>query len=113
MPYFLVERTFASEEEPRMRAPGDSLEARRRFLENNKLARVVWLRSFVTLERNRSFCLYESLSPEAVRQAAELNGLPVDRISEVCVQTAGAVGRAAGCPLAEAENRDNGYERNP
>ncbi len=32
-----------------------------------------------------SFCVYDSPDSEAIRQAAERNGLPVDRITRVTV----------------------------
>jgi hypothetical protein len=31
------------------------------------------------------FCVYDAPSPEAIRRAAERNGLPVDRITRVTV----------------------------
>jgi hypothetical protein len=41
--------------------------------------------SYVTDDKGKTFCIYDAPSPEAIRTAAGLNGLPVDRITEVRV----------------------------
>jgi len=86
MPHYLIERTFHSEGKKGLPGPHDSLQVHRSFTENNNLACVRWIHSYVTPSGNKSFCLYEGPTPEAVRQAAGFNGLPVDRISEVHMQ---------------------------
>jgi hypothetical protein len=52
---------------------------------NNAENGVTWLHSYVTGDKKKSYCIYDGPSPEAIRQAAMLNGLPVDRITEVRV----------------------------
>jgi hypothetical protein len=52
---------------------------------NNAVDGVTWVHSYVTNDKNKTFCIYDGPSPDAIRTAAELNGLPVDRISEVRV----------------------------
>jgi len=44
---------------------------------------VNWVHSYVTPDKKQTFCIYDGPSPEAIRKVAELNGLPVDRITEV------------------------------
>jgi hypothetical protein len=83
MPRYIVERTFQNE--LHLPVPGDSEQDRLRFIENNALLDVVWIHSFVSPDKKRSFCLYDAPTPEAVRQAAFRNRLPVDRITEVCL----------------------------
>jgi hypothetical protein len=39
----------------------------------------------VTGDKNKTFCIYDAPSEQAIRTAAERNGLPVDRITEVRV----------------------------
>ena len=85
MPLYLVERTFPLETNWDLPNPRESFQIHQGFLENNDLAGVRWMHSFVTPNGSKSFCLYEGPNPEAVRRAAGLNGLPVDRISEVQV----------------------------
>jgi hypothetical protein len=46
---------------------------------------VTWLQSYVTEDRRKTFCVYDAPDPEAVRQAASRNGLPVDSITPVRV----------------------------
>ncbi|MFT4165556.1 MAG: DUF4242 domain-containing protein [Microlunatus sp.] len=46
---------------------------------------VTWVQSFVTDDKVTTFCIYDGPSPEAIRRAAEANGLPVDSITEVRV----------------------------
>lgn len=51
----------------------------------NAEEQVTWVRSFVTDDHRKTFCIYDGPSPEAIRRAATKNGLPVDAISEISV----------------------------
>jgi len=44
---------------------------------------VTWLHSYVSEDKQTMICLYEAPDPAAIREAAELNGLPVDLIVQV------------------------------
>jgi hypothetical protein len=44
---------------------------------------VRWLYSFLSADKRKTYCLYEASSAEAIRRAAERNGLPADVIVEV------------------------------
>lgn len=46
---------------------------------------VTWLHSYVSDDTLTTYCVYDGPSPEAIRQAAAGNGLPVDRIIKVSV----------------------------
>lgn len=81
MPRYLIERTF--QEAFGLPIPNHSEAARSHFIANNSLFGVVWLHSYVSPDRKKSYCLYEAPSPEALRRAALHNRLPVDRIIEV------------------------------
>jgi hypothetical protein len=39
----------------------------------------------VSEDRKKTFCIYDAPSPEAIRQVAHRNNLPVDRITQVRV----------------------------
>jgi hypothetical protein len=52
---------------------------------NNAEGGVTWVHSYVTTDKSRTFCVYDAPSPEAIREVAMVNGLPVDRITEVRV----------------------------
>ena len=46
---------------------------------------VTWVHSYVNPDRTGTFCVYDGPSPEAIRKAAERNGLPITRITQVSV----------------------------
>jgi hypothetical protein len=83
MPLYVIERhvpdgvTWAPAPQSRQAASS--------VIGNNAEAGVVWLHSYVTPDRRRTFCIYDGPSPDAIRQAAERNRLPVERITEVRV----------------------------
>ena len=79
MPRYVVERTFADacRSRPTSRAPRPAWPL--------SSEGVTWVHSYVTDDRSKTFCVYDGPNPEAIRGAAERNGLPVDRISEVRV----------------------------
>jgi hypothetical protein len=81
MPRYLIERTL--QEDNRIPGPNDPEHDRTLFIDNNNLVGAIWIRSYVSIDRKKSYCLYDAPSPEAVRQAAIHNRLPIDRIIEV------------------------------
>jgi hypothetical protein len=83
MPRYLVERSFANG--CSLPTPCGNPQTRLEFIENNSLEGVIWVHSYITPDRKKSYCVYEAPTPEALRRAANLNGLPVDRILEVSV----------------------------
>lgn len=83
MPRYLVLRTFP--EGLHMPLTAEGATSCERIGERNMEAQVTWVRSFVSTDKRTTFCVYDGPSPEAVRRAAQLNGLPVDRITEVRV----------------------------
>jgi hypothetical protein len=84
MQRYLVERTFASGPADFPAAAPSEPVLRARLITQGDSG-VVWLRSYLTSDQRRSYCLVDGPSPEAVRHAARSNGLPVDRIHEVSV----------------------------
>ncbi len=54
-------------------------------VERNGEVGVTWVHSYVSDDKKTSFCVYDGPDPEAIRRAAERNGLPVDRITRVSV----------------------------
>ncbi|MGZ8272849.1 MAG: DUF4242 domain-containing protein [Burkholderiaceae bacterium] len=83
MPCYLVERTFSAGAS----AGADSAAAGccEAVIRAAGLEGVTWVQSFVTPDRRRSFCIVDAPSPEAIRVAAHVTALPVDRITEVRV----------------------------
>jgi hypothetical protein len=85
MPNYLVERTFDLEGDLGLPGPNDPPDKFLEFVENNTSEGVIWNHSYFSPESRRSFCIYHAPGPEAIRRAARRNGLPVDRITEVCI----------------------------
>lgn len=77
---FLVERSFA----PGALAGLDAA-TKRKVNRNNASVGVRWVESYATADKTKTYCIYTGPSEEAVRKAAALNSLPVDRITEVPV----------------------------
>lgn len=83
MPRYLVERTFpdgvgipATEAGARLLGP---------MIANNLQSGVTWVHSYITADKRRTFCIYDAPSPQAIRDVAKKNGLPVGDIHEVRV----------------------------
>jgi hypothetical protein len=83
MPRYLVERTFADGLQIPMNADGAQVCSV--VVGNNAKEQVTWVHSYVTADKSATFCIYDAPSSEAIRVVAELNALPVDRITEVRV----------------------------
>jgi hypothetical protein len=83
MPRYLVERTFDGGLPIRADAAG--AEACSEVVRRNADEGVTWLHSYVSDDGNLTFCVYDGPSPEAIRKAAAVNELPVDRITRISV----------------------------
>ena len=83
MPRYLVERTFTDGLEIPMNKEGSA--TCMTVVGNNAKDGVTWVHSYVTGDKGKTFCIYDGPTPEAVRMAAQRNGLPVDNIIEVSV----------------------------
>jgi hypothetical protein len=83
MPRFVVQRTFPQGLAVPINGHGAKL--CRSVIDNNAEEAVTWLTSYVSLDRTKTFCIYDGPSHEAIERAATSNGLPVDAIAEVRV----------------------------
>ena len=75
---YLIERTF-----PAGALAGLDAATKAKVNNNNASLGVRWVQSYANADKTKTFCVYEGPSEAAVRQAAELNGLPVDSVMEV------------------------------
>ena len=80
---YLVTRTFPDGLEIPQDAAGRAAVCK--VVGVNADADVTWVHSYVSTDHRTTFCIYDGPSPEAIRQVAERNGLPVDDITEVRV----------------------------
>ncbi len=76
MPVFMIERRYAEALEV-------TAEAADGINQINDEEGVRWLYSFLSLDKRKTYCLYDAPSPEAIRRAADRAGLPADVIVEV------------------------------
>ena len=76
MPVFMIERNFAEKLEV---TPEGAASINR----VNDEVGVKWLISFLSADKKKTYCLYEASNAEAIRVAAERNGVPADSIIEV------------------------------
>jgi hypothetical protein len=83
MPRYLVERTFPDTLAIPLNETG--AQVCQTVVSTNAEA-LVTSRSLVCHpDKKKTFCIYDTLSPEAIRQVARKNNLPVDKIIEVSV----------------------------
>lgn len=83
MPRYLIERTFPNGLEIPLNE--DGAQVVRTVIATNDDDLVTWIHSYVSNDKAKTFCIYDAPSPEAIRHAARLNHLPVDKITEVTV----------------------------
>jgi hypothetical protein len=55
------------------------------IIQNNASDGVTWVRTYVTVDKKKMFCIYDAPSPEAILNAADRNNLPVDSITQISV----------------------------
>ena len=80
---YLVERSFPKGLEIPVNMEGSKICLN--VVSTNAEDNVTWIHSYVTMDKKKTFCIYDAPSPDAIRKAAGKNGLPVDNITEVSV----------------------------
>ena len=83
MPRFLVERSFPTGLAIPVNDQGAGICLS--VVGNNMQDQVTWVHSYVTQDKQKTFCIYDAPTPEAIHRAAQRNSLPVDTITEVSV----------------------------
>jgi hypothetical protein len=83
MPRFVIERTFP--DGLHMPVNGVGAENCAKIIARNGEQGVTWVHSYVNAEKTKTYCVYDAPSPEAIRQVARRNDLPIDRITQVSV----------------------------
>ncbi len=75
MPLFIIERNFAEEI---ALDPNDEV-----TLKVNEEIGVKWLYSFLSLDKKKTYCLYEAPNADAVYEAARRANVPADSVIQV------------------------------
>lgn len=75
MPMFIIERNFAEQIEI---DPDNEV-----IRQINEDVGVRWLYSFLSLDKKKTYCLYEAPNAEAVYEAARRANIPADSVIEV------------------------------
>jgi hypothetical protein len=75
---YLIERTF-----PSGALDGVDAAAKKKVNQNNASLNVTWEKSYANAAKTKTYCVYDAPSEAAVREAAKLNGLPVDNVIEI------------------------------
>jgi hypothetical protein len=83
MPRYVVERSFPDGLKIPLTEKG--AEACMSVVANNLKNGVTWVHSYVSKDLKQTFCVYDGPSPEAIRESAGRNNLPVDSITPVTV----------------------------
>jgi len=83
VPRYLVQRSFPGGLAIPQTAEGAAACAN--VVAANAKEGVTWVHSYVNTDRTKTFCIYDAPNPEAIRQVAACNGLPVDEITQVSV----------------------------
>jgi hypothetical protein len=83
MPRYIVERTFP--DGLRIPMTGEGAVACLGVVGRNSDLGVTWIHSYVSDDKKKTYCVYDGPDPEAIRKAAQRNGLPVDSINKVSV----------------------------
>jgi hypothetical protein len=83
MPRYIVEREFPDG----LQVPIDETGAKAclAVVDSNIADQVTWVHSYVSMDKKKSFCVYDAPSPEAIRRTAGRSKLPVGHITEVRV----------------------------
>jgi hypothetical protein len=63
----------------------DGAAAVRKIVSINATEAVTWVHSYVSADETRTFCIYDAPGPQAIRDVACRNELPVGEIVEVSV----------------------------
>lgn len=75
---YLIERTF-----PEGALDGVDATVKAKVNANNQSLGVNWEKSYANANKTKTYCIYNAPNESAVRDAAKLNGLPIDNIIEV------------------------------
>ena len=83
MPRYVVEREFPAGLVVPINAEG--AQACLKVVDANLSDGVTWVHSYVSMDKKKTYCIYDGPNPDAIRRAAGKTNLPVDKFCEVRV----------------------------
>ncbi len=83
MPRYIVQHDFGSGLNLSLEDEGSKI--CRVVTGSHNASQVTWLHAYMSLDKKKSFCIYDAPSPEAIQRVASMNGLPIQQITEVMV----------------------------
>jgi hypothetical protein len=83
MPRYLVERSFP--EGLHIPVNNQGADVCMTVVASNAKSGVTWVHSYVSDDLKKTFCIYDAPNPEAIRETARNNNLPIDTITAVSV----------------------------
>ena len=83
MPRFLVQRSFP--DGLHIPVNNQGADVCMSVVGTNAKSGVTWVHSYVSDDLKKTFCIYDAPSPEAIRETARNNNLPIDSITAVSV----------------------------
>ena len=83
MPRFIVERSFPEGLHIPVNAQG--ADVCMSVVGTNAKSGVTWVHSYVSDDLRKTFCVYDAPTPDAIRETAHDNNLPIDSITAVSV----------------------------
>jgi hypothetical protein len=83
MPRYLVERSFP--DGLRIPVNDEGAKACGAVVAANANNAATWIHSYVSQDLRKSYCVYDGPDPQAIRDSARDNNLPIDSITEVSV----------------------------
>ncbi|MET3106546.1 hypothetical protein AAKU67_001258 [Oxalobacteraceae bacterium GrIS 2.11] len=83
MPRYMIERNFPAGLQVPVNSEGT--DALMKIVSTNGEQGVTWIHSYVSKDKKHTYCIYDAPTPEAIRQVARCNQLPVENIVEVTV----------------------------
>jgi hypothetical protein len=83
MPRYLIERDFPEG----LHIPIDEqgAQACAGVVERNAANGAIWVHSYVSTDKRKTYCIYDAPNTEAIRLSASNSNLPIKRITEVRV----------------------------
>ena len=83
MPRFIVERSFPAGLHIPVNAQG--ADVCMSVVGTNAKSGVTWVHWYVSDDLRKTYCVYDAPTPDAIRESAQNNNLPIDSITAVSV----------------------------